>query len=470
MKHNLIWMLMAVAVVLGVNLSADAASAGVSPGWNRVIVAQEQESQESGGQESGVQESGGQESGESSGSEGSQDEGAGQAQGGQESGGGEPPKTEGGDSGQPPQVQGGQEGQGDSSREGAPPTEAEQGTEQAESMKSESGEQAGETSEGTETPEGEGTPSEGATPPTEAEVAAAAEMVRFEAVVLGEREPDLADLRTMQARVRQLVEQLRPAVVGIRMGGSQGSGVIVTGDGYVMTAAHVVGKTGQKAEIVFPDGSTKQAVVLGTDASSDSGMLRILDSGPWPYAELGESSSLRRGQWLMALGHPGGFDLERSAPVRVGRLLMEPGRTTLQTDCTLVGGDSGGPLFDLDGRVVGIHSRISRRIQQNYHVSADIYTSQWDDMTKEPAPSLGFSLKPADETDELIVSRVGDDGPAGQAGLEVGDKILKINDTPVATRDELRDAIGTLKPFTMAKVTVWRDDAEKELEIEVGAR
>ncbi len=297
-----------------------------------------------------------------------------------------------------------------------------------------------------------------------------AEEAEFQQVLLGKVEPSLNDLRQLQRRVNDLVEKLRPAVVGIRMGGGQGSGVIVSGDGYILTAAHVVGQKGQRAEIVMPDGSTHRAIVLGTDAGADAGMLRMVDKGPWSYVEIGESESLMRGQWLLALGHPGGFDPDRHSVVRVGRLLAEPGRTTLQTDCTLVGGDSGGPLFDLDGRVVGIHSRISRRIQQNYHVSMDIYTSQWDEMSKEPAPTLGFRLKPASETSEVVIDRVVPDGPADKAGLKVDDRIVKLEGKDVTNREELRASMEGVRVDQKIKLTVIREGAEMELELTVQGR
>ncbi|MDP1562414.1 MAG: S1C family serine protease [Pirellulaceae bacterium] len=298
-------------------------------------------------------------------------------------------------------------------------------------------------------------------------VVASPEELQFQEVVLGKADPTLQDLRQLQQRVNSLLGQLRPAVVGIRMGGGQGSGVLVSGDGFVLTAAHVVGRRGQRAEIVMPDGSTHPAIVLGTDAASDSGMLRMVEKGPWPYAEIGESESLKRGQWLLALGHPGGYDPERSSVVRVGRLLADPGRTTLQTDCTLVGGDSGGPLFDLEGRVVGIHSRISRRIQQNYHVSVDMYTSEWDEMSKDPTPTLGFRIKSAGVTDQLLVDRVTGDGPADKAGLKANDQILRFNGEEVKNRDELRVKLGQLQNGQKIKIVVLRDNVEVEVELQV---
>lgn len=288
-------------------------------------------------------------------------------------------------------------------------------------------------------------------------------------VILGKVDPSLEDLRSIQQRVNELVERLRPTVVNIRMDSGQGSGVIVTSDGYVLTAAHVVGAKGGKAVVVMPDGSTQPAVVLGTDSRSDSGMLRLLDKGPWPYADIGNSEELLEGQWVMALGHPGGFDPDRSSVVRVGRMLTKPGRTTLNSDCTLVGGDSGGPLFDMDGYVIGIHSRISRRIQQNYHVAIDVFTSNWDEMSEDPKePYFGFSLKKSGTTDDLILDTVA--GPAQAAGLQADDQLLKINGTEVKKRGDIRTAVEGAELFAKIKIVVKRDGKEVELELELGAK
>ncbi len=291
---------------------------------------------------------------------------------------------------------------------------------------------------------------------------------QLQQVILGKVSPSLQDLRSIQERVSQLVGRLRPSVVGIQMEGGQGSGVIVSADGYILTAAHVVGQRGKRATVVMEDGSKHPAVVLGTDSQADSGMIRLLDKGPWPYADIGESSPLLEGQWVMALGHPGGFDPDRDSVVRVGRMLTKPGKTTLQSDCTLVGGDSGGPLFDLDGFVIGIHSRISRRIQQNYHVSVDIFTSEWDSMAREPKPYFGFSLEDIETTQDLIIKAV--DGPAKEAGMEVKDQLLKINGKSMKERSDIRDSIKGLRVFDKLKIVVKRGDKEKKLELTLGGQ
>jgi hypothetical protein len=106
--------------------------------------------------------------------------------------------------------------------------------------------------------------------------------------------------------------------------------------------------------------------------------MKIDEPGPYPFVEMGRSSTLALGQWVIAVGHPGGFRPNRSPVVRLGRVLMS-NPFLIRTDCAQDGGDSGGPLFDLDGVVVGIHSRIGPgAITENVHVPIDTYKQTWD--------------------------------------------------------------------------------------------
>src|SRR3954466_942030 len=108
---------------------------------------------------------------------------------------------------------------------------------------------------------------------------------------------------------------------------------------------------------------------------------------------MGISGALHKAQWCIALGHPGGFKLGRTAPLRLGRILDLRG-TFITTDCTLVGGDSGGPLFDLDGKVIGIHSRIGASTLANIHVPVDTYTETWDRLAAAEAWGDRFAFGP----------------------------------------------------------------------------
>ncbi|MCE9548017.1 MAG: serine protease, partial [Planctomycetia bacterium] len=187
---------------------------------------------------------------------------------------------------------------------------------------------------------------------------------RLEQILLGGTPQNKEELKAMQERLRQLAAKVIPVTVGIRLPSGMGSGVIISEDGYVLTAGHVSNRPGRDIKVILPDGRQVSARTLGANYGIDSGLVKITEPGKWPHAELGDSSRLKLGQWCLVTGHPGGFDKGRTAPLRVGRILeLSPG--TIVTDCTLVGGDSGGPLFDADGHVIGINSRIGNELYAN---------------------------------------------------------------------------------------------------------
>jgi S1-C subfamily serine protease len=191
----------------------------------------------------------------------------------------------------------------------------------------------------------------------------------------------IEDLRAIEKQVQAVLEKVTPATVGVQVGPGQGSGVIVSADGLVLTAGHVSVKPGENATIILPTGKRLRAKTLGRNGGIDSGMIKIIDEGPFPFADLGKSADLKAGQWCIAVGHPGGFRPNRAPVVRVGRILFAS-NSFLRTDATLVGGDSGGPLFDMQGKVIGIHSRISKSITENVHVPIDTYHQTWDRLVK----------------------------------------------------------------------------------------
>lgn len=189
------------------------------------------------------------------------------------------------------------------------------------------------------------------------------------------------DLRTIQTQVEEVLAEAMPAVVGVRIGSSQGSGVIVTEKGYVLTAGHVIGKPKQEVTVIFADGKQVKGLSLGINSEVDAGLIKIEEDGPWPHVEMGHSEQLAEGAWVVALGHPLGYNRDRPPVVRLGRLLRNHGNV-LRTDCPLVAGDSGGPLFNLEGNVVGIHSRIAGAATMNFHVPVDHFRNDWDRLVK----------------------------------------------------------------------------------------
>ena len=282
-------------------------------------------------------------------------------------------------------------------------------------------------------------------------------------------------LRSMEDRFKKLTDQVMPATVNIQMGASQGSGVVVTDDGYILTAAHVIGgKPFQEARIVFPDGRRFKAETLGVNSGRiDSGMLKIINpkKRSFPYVNLGISEPLELGQWVMAVGHPGGIDKSRGLVTRIGRIVSKSERV-IRTDCTLVGGDSGGPLFDMNGQLIGIHSRIGLKLSDNYHVPVDQFSDNWDKLAQglilSGRPSLGFDVVDSSN----VVKSVKEKSAAAKAGLKVGDEILKIEEEKVSDKSEMIAAIKELSLLPNQKIVVQvkREDEELDLDFVVGKR
>lgn len=274
------------------------------------------------------------------------------------------------------------------------------------------------------------------------------------------------ELKLLQARVKTVVDKCTPCTVGILIGMGAGSGVIVSEDGLVLTAAHVSGEPGKICTIVLPSGRKVKAKTLGTDDKVDSGMVQITDKGPndgkWPFLPVGKSADLKKGQWLVSLGHPGGWQKDRPPVARLGQV-QDFNKELIRTNCTLVGGDSGGPLFDLEGNVVGIHSRIGYTLASNIHVPADAFKSAWTRLVK--GETIGKAAKPAtasfgvvfdDEAENARIKEVIKDRAAAKAGLKAGDVITAFDGTDIATADDIRNILRKRKPDEEVEVKLKR--------------
>ncbi|MCH2178007.1 MAG: trypsin-like peptidase domain-containing protein [Mariniblastus sp.] len=270
----------------------------------------------------------------------------------------------------------------------------------------------------------------------------------------------IEQLRLMEEQVLKIADMVKPATVNIAVGESQGTGVVISRDGYILTAAHVINRPGLNARITFPDGQVTFATTLGTHPGIDSGMLKLNTPGKWPYLDVGESESLKRGQWVIAIGHPGGLDKDRGLVVRVGRLIYKS-RSVLRTDCTLVGGDSGGPLVDMDGYVIGIHSRIGSSLTDNLHVPIDIFSEEWDMLADDFGVVVGSStayLGMSLDSGTNVVNRVNPNQPAAKAGIQVGDKIIQIGEAKIESPADLRRALRDKKPRDEVVIRVSRKE------------
>ncbi|MDB4265354.1 S1C family serine protease [bacterium] len=249
---------------------------------------------------------------------------------------------------------------------------------------------------------------------------------------------NLDDFREIQEALQANLEKARAATVCLQMGGGSGSAVIISEDGLVLTAAHVTGKVNEEITVVMEDGRELKGVSLGLNSETDSAMLQIVDKGPFPFVEVDLEDTTELGDWVFSLGHSGGFDKERGVNVRVGRLVREAD-STIQSDCMLIGGDSGGPLFNMEGQLIGIHSRVGASREESMHVPVREFQSHWDELLKgefigegsfaqKAVPGSGFLGVIVEEAEEggLRVTELYPEGVVERAGLKVGDRIIEI--------------------------------------------
>jgi serine protease Do len=317
-----------------------------------------------------------------------------------------------------------------------------------------------------------------------------------------------AELKALQDAVQHVVRKCTPATVGVKLENktvvrgkelnsiAQGSGVIVSADGLVLTAAHVISpeppatyKAGRDVTLVVNFGSQVKEVkgkTLGVNRRMDSGMIQITEKGPndgkWPFIPITKSSAIKKGQWLVTLGHPGGYEPGRPPVARLGRFqgqekyIRGVEMNLLRTDTTIVGGDSGGPLFDLAGNVVGIHSQIGPPLDVNLHVASDTFKADWDALLAGevlPLPPLIAKLGVEfDEsaTDGARIKEAIKEEPAAAGGMKDGDVIVSFDGKKVASADAVRELLRKKKPGEEVEVIVKRGDETVTLTVKLGKK
>ena len=285
----------------------------------------------------------------------------------------------------------------------------------------------------------------------------------------------VADLKAIERHVKALAAKVSPSVVAVQIGSGSGSGVVISADGLVLTAGHVCGWPGRPVQFTFPDGKTARGKTLGVNRESDTGLMRITDRGPWPHAAMGDLEQARIGDWTLAMGHPGGFDLRRSLVVRLGRII-QLAADALQTDCTIAPGDSGGPLFDMHGRVIGIHSAISTAAEDNFHVAVSEFYESWNVLASattpdEQARALGgyFGAVGVDDAAGYRVTVGDQDGPASRAGLKTGDVVRKVDGREIRGALAFQRWIAEAEPGETLSLEIKRADKVLSLEVRVEA-
>jgi len=308
-----------------------------------------------------------------------------------------------------------------------------------------------------------------------------------------------AALDAYSQTVTRAVDQLGPAVVSLgvarqaperlrrrglpELRGS-GSGVVIAPDGYILTNSHVVHEA-HRLEARLPDGRTLRAEIVGDDPASDLALVRVAD-GHLATATLGDSSRLRVGQLVVAVGNPLGFQATVTAGVisALGRTLRaESGRlidNVIQTDAALNPGNSGGPLADARGLVIGINTAIIAG-SQGLCFAIPVNTATWVasqliQRGRVERAYLGVSAETIRLDRRIAVaarieaptavrlSEVRPDSAAAAAGLRVGDLVVRANDRSIATMDDLLLALGGHQVGATLTVEVLRGDGRHAVE------
>ncbi len=306
----------------------------------------------------------------------------------------------------------------------------------------------------------------------------------FQPVAANPMAKTVEDLKAIQTKAIATVKKVLPATVSLfsAKNGASGSGVIVNKEGLILTAGHVV-RGAEEITVVFPNGKQARGKVLGANYTRDAAMVQIIDKGPWPFAEIGHSKNLEPGDLVLALGHAGGYDPVRTPPVRFGRVIARSINKFMSTDCALIGGDSGGPLYDLDGKVIGIHSSIGNSLASNNHASIEGFREDWERMIKgetwgrlggraldDPdAPVLGIQTMRS-ARGGVAVSHVFEGSPAQRAGVREGDIIRSINGRRTPDLRRLQSILTNYKPGNIITVRIIRGEDNVTYGIKLGKR
>ena len=267
---------------------------------------------------------------------------------------------------------------------------------------------------------------------------------------------------------------------------NDGSGFILSEDGYVVTNAHVIDGA-SKVFVRLIDGRELVADVVGIDGIGDIALLKV-EAGGLPSVSLGDSDEVRPGQWALAIGSPYGFDQTVTAGIISGLGRHLPGQSNqpyvpfIQSDVAINPGNSGGPLFNTRGQVIGINAQIFtesgafngisfaipinyvvdviRQIKQNGEVKRGFLGVEVRGVSRQLADRLGLEAARGAEVVSIV-----EGSPAADSSIKAGNIILAVNDIPLADGADLTEALGSLPPRSQVTLEVWAGGESRRIEI-----
>jgi len=272
-----------------------------------------------------------------------------------------------------------------------------------------------------------------------------------------------------------------------RRGSSLGSGFIIDPSGYIVTNHHVIADA-DEVEVVLSDGTSLDATIVGSDKDTDLALLKVESTKPLPSTTWGDSEVTRIGDWVVAIGNPfglggtvtAGIVSARSRDINAGRY-----DNFIQTDAAINKGNSGGPMFNLDGQVIGVNTaifspsggsvgigfatpssmakNIISQLRENGEVRRGWLGVRIQNVTDELAEGLRL-----DRARGALVAAVTEGGPAQEAGIEQGDVILEFNGREVPEMRRLPAMVAETAVGSTVDVTIWRRDGEKKMKVKVG--
>jgi len=256
---------------------------------------------------------------------------------------------------------------------------------------------------------------------------------------------------------------------------SLGSGFIISADGFVVTNNHVVAPneraTLEEITVTMPDGIEYEAELVGADAASDLAVLKIKSDKTFPFVKFGDSAEARPGDWVMAIGNPFGLGGTVTSGI-VSAVYRNTGSGSaydryIQTDASINRGNSGGPLFDMQGNVIGINNAIfspsGGSVGIGFAIPSEIAAPIVD--TDDLADSLGLPRNRGE-----FVQSVQSDGAADKAGVEAGDVVTKINGKTVTSEQTLSFLVANIEPGTRIPIELIREGKTVKVNATVGKR